>query len=130
MTREVDRHVGDMAGGVSRSPDISSTKDGVGGSRTGMGTVPIPQMKVHIPKYRDGESIHQLLLAYKRSMMTLKIPSEQWDSYLSSSLSGEALEVFSHEISDEQLRNFDDVVLTISCGIGQMPELTASEGWT
>ena len=71
MTREVYRRVGEMAGGVSQSPDISSARDGVGGSRTGTGTVPIPQMKVEIPKYRDGDSIHQFFLVYKTSMMTL-----------------------------------------------------------
>ena len=39
------------------------------------------------------------------------------------------MEVFSHEISDEQLCNFDDAVLTISRGIGQTPALAASEWW-
>ena len=101
IMREVARCVVEMAGGVTRSPDISSARNVVGGSRTGTGTVPIPQMKVEIPKYRDRESIHQFFLAYKRSMMTLKILSKQWGTYLSSSLSGETLEVFSHEIADE-----------------------------
>ena len=63
-------------------------------------------------------------------MSTLKIPCEQWGSYLSSSLSGEALEVFIHEISEEQLCNFDDVIVVISQGIGQMPKFATSEWWT
>ena len=51
MTKEVEGHVAEMAGGVSRSPDFSSARDGVGRSRTGMETVPTPQMNVEIPKY-------------------------------------------------------------------------------
>ena len=62
-------------------------------------------MKVELPKYRDGEFIHQFFMAYKRSMSTLKIRCEQWGSYLSSSLSGKALEVFIREISEEELCN-------------------------
>ena len=115
MMREVYRHVGEMAGEVSQSPDISSSRDGVGGSRTGTGTVPIPQMKVEIPKYRDGFSIHLFFLVYKTSIMTPKIPSEQWGSYLSSSLSGEAW----RSLVTKSLMNsyiIDDVILTICRG--------------
>ena len=87
-------------------------------------------MKVELPKYRDGEFIHQFFMAYKMSMSTLKIPCEQWGSYLSSSLSGKALEVFIREISEEELCNFDDVIVVISQGIGQMPKFATSEWWT
>lgn len=128
MERHMDRRFNSMA--LSASGVLADDGEG---STADRGYTALPgrhTLRMEVPKYQDGTSTQQFFLAYEKSMLCHRVPKTEWAQYLHSYLQGRALHIYTTDITSDMLSDYDRCVSTIAAGLGETPELAATEWWS